>query len=83
MRSWGGPAAALRQPFSEPTEDQVAGNLRELWAALRLIRETVEEFSPPPAPCPHDEYLTPEPMREAEAIIHSIYAIADEPSSAG
>jgi hypothetical protein len=47
---------------------------RELWAALRLIRETVEELAPPGS-VPNDEYLSPEPMREAEAIIRGIYAI--------
>ena len=54
-----------------PTPD----NFRELWAALRLIRETVEELAPPGS-VPNDEYLTPEPMREAEAIIRGIHAIA-------
>jgi len=34
---------------------------RELWAALRLIRETVEELAPPGS-VPNDEYLGPEPM---------------------
>jgi hypothetical protein len=67
--------------ISDPAEDQFAGNLRELWTALRLIRETVEELAPPGS-IPNDEYLTPEPMREAEAIIRGIYAIAGEPSSA-
>ena len=47
---------------------------RELWAALRLIRETVEELAPPGS-VPNDEYLGPEPMLEAEAIIRGIYAI--------
>jgi hypothetical protein len=55
-----------------------AGNLRKLWAALRLIRETVEELASQRS-VPNDEYLTTEPMREAEAIILGIHAIAGEP----
>ena len=60
--------------------DQLA-DLRELRAALRLIRETVEELVPPGS-LPNAEHLGPEPMREAEAIIRGIHAIAGEPSSA-
>ena len=52
-----------------------ADNIRELWAALRLIRETVEELAPTGS-VPNDKYPTPEPMREAEAIIRGIHAIA-------
>jgi hypothetical protein len=50
-------------------------NFRELWAALRLIRETVEQLAPPGA-VPNDEHLGPEPTREAKAIIRGIHAIA-------
>ena len=52
-----------------------ADNMRELWAALRLIRETVEGLAPPGS-VPNSEYLAPEPLREAEAIIRGIHAIA-------
>ena len=52
-----------------------ADNIRELWAALRLIRETVEGLAPLGS-VPNDKYATPEPMREAEAIIRGIHAIA-------
>jgi hypothetical protein len=54
-----------------PTPD----NFPELWAALRLIRETVEELAPPGS-VPNAEYLTADPMREAEAIIRGIHTIA-------
>jgi hypothetical protein len=47
----------------------------ELWAALRLIRETVEELAPLGS-VPNGEHLTAEPMREAEVIIRGIHAIA-------
>ena len=50
-------------------------NFASYGAALRLIRETVEEMAPPGS-VPNDEYLTAEPMREAEAI-RGIHAIAD------
>jgi hypothetical protein len=43
---------------------------------LRAIREAVEKLGPPGS-IPKDEYLTPEPMREAEAIIRGIHAIAE------
>jgi len=65
-----------RRPSRPLSEDQLAAKFRELWAALRLIRETVEEMAPPGS-VPNDEYLTPEPMREAEAIVRGIHAIAD------
>ena len=50
--------------------------------ALRLIREAVEELAPPGS-IPNDEYLGPEPMREAEAIIRGIDAIARQSRCAG
>jgi hypothetical protein len=36
----------------------------------------VEKLAPPGS-IPKDEYLTPEPMRVAEAIIRGIHAIAE------
>ena len=51
-------------------------NVRELRGALKAIREAVEELAPPGS-VPSEEHLTPEPMREAEAIIRGIQAIAD------
>jgi hypothetical protein len=41
-------------------------NIRELWAALALIREAVEDCAPPGS-VPNSEYLLPEPGYEAEA----------------
>ena len=52
-----------------------ADTIRELWAALSLIRKTVEGLAPRGS-VPNDKYATPEPMREAEAIIRGIDAIA-------
>ena len=43
--------------------------------ALLAIREAVEELAPPSS-VPNGEYLGPEPMREAEAIVRGIHAIA-------
>ena len=51
-------------------------NVRELREALKAIREAVEELAPAGS-VPSEEHLTPEPMREAEAIIRGIQAIAD------
>jgi hypothetical protein len=68
------------EPYQRLSKDQIAANFHELWAALRKIREAVEELAPPGS-VPNDEYLTPEPVREAEAIIRGIRAIAGEPSS--
>ena len=51
-------------------------DLINLWQALRLVREAVEDCAPPGA-VPNDEYLTPEPWLEAEALVRGIYAIAD------
>jgi hypothetical protein len=52
-----------------------ADNIRELWTALRLIRETVEEMALSGS-MPKYECATLDPMREAEAIIRGIQAIA-------
>jgi hypothetical protein len=68
------------EPYQRLSKDQIAANFHELWAAPRKIREAVEELAPPGS-VPNDEYLTPEPVREAEAIIRGIRAIAGEPSS--
>jgi hypothetical protein len=53
-------------------------NVRELREALKAIREAVEELAPPGS-VPSEKHLTPEPMREAEAIIRGIQAIANPP----
>ncbi|MBV9829079.1 MAG: hypothetical protein JO001_25945 [Alphaproteobacteria bacterium] len=50
-------------------------NVREFREALKAIRDAVEELAPPGS-VSNDEYLTPEPMLEAEAIIRGIRAIA-------
>jgi hypothetical protein len=58
------------------SEDEIGGAHRELWFALQAIREAVEELAPP-STVPNDQYLGPEPMREAEAIIRGIHAISE------
>jgi hypothetical protein len=63
------------EPYKRLTEDQIAAELSELWSALQAIREAVEELAPPSS-VPNGEYLGPEPMREAEAIVRGIHAIA-------
>ena len=50
-------------------------DLINLWHALRLVREAVEDCAAPGAVA-NDEYLTPEPWLEAEALVRGIYAIA-------
>jgi hypothetical protein len=50
-------------------------NLGALWAALRMIRDAVEEIGPIGA-VPSEESILPEPHHEAEAIIKGIQAIA-------
>ena len=52
-------------------------NIRELWAALALIREAIEDCAPPGSVA-NSEYLLPEPGREAEALVRGIYAIAEK-----
>lgn len=49
-------------------------NIAELWSALAMIREVVEDLAPPGS-VPNQEYLEPPPMLEAEAIIRGILAI--------
>lgn len=51
-------------------------NLQEAWAALTMIRETVETFAPPGS-VTNAEYLGPEFMQEAEAIVRGIRAMAE------
>jgi hypothetical protein len=64
------------EPYHRLPEHQIAAKFHELWAALRKVREAVEKLAPPGS-IPKDEYLTPEPMRVAEAIIRGIHAIAE------
>lgn len=52
-------------------------NVRELRETLKLIREAVEELAPPGS-VPNGEYMTAEPMLEAEVIIRGIHAIAGD-----
>lgn len=63
--------AAMRTPSYE--SELVM--FRELWSALRLIRATVEELAPSDAVA-NDERPGSGPMREADAIIRGIHAIA-------
>ena len=55
-------------------------NLREAWAALAMIRETVETLGPPGA-VKGAEYLDgPAFMHEADALVNGIRAIAESKS---
>lgn len=56
-------------------DDVALENLRALWSALRLIRAAVEDCAPPGSVA-NDEYLGPDPLEEAEALVRGIYAIA-------
>lgn len=51
-------------------------NIADLWAALTIVRRAVEDCAPPGSVL-NDEYLLPEPHREAEALVRGIYAIAE------
>jgi hypothetical protein len=64
------------EPEARPyrSDDKLHAEFRELWTALRLIRMTVEELAPPGS-VPEDECVAGS-MREAEAIVHGIRAIA-------
>lgn len=50
-------------------------NLSAAWRALALIREAVEELAPPGSVTAR-EWLGPDPMQEAEALVRGIKAIA-------
>lgn len=63
-------------------ERAAMNNVRELREALKAIREAVEELAPP-GTVRNDEYMTPEPMLEAEALIRGIHAIAGENGQRG
>jgi hypothetical protein len=78
LRRWAGLARRTpRRHIGSMTdlERVAANNNRELRAALKAIREVVEDLAPPGS-VPNDEYMIPEPMLEAEAIIRGIHAIA-------
>lgn len=53
-----------------------AQNIHDLWVALALIREAVEDCAPTGSVA-NSEYLLPEPGYEAEALVRGIYAIAE------
>jgi hypothetical protein len=63
------------------TADIGLENLREAWAALRMIREAVEELGPPGC-IQSEEWVCatrgPTPMAEAEEIVRGIHKIAAE-----
>ena len=50
-------------------------NRANAWAALRMIRETVEQHAPPGS-VPPGEHVGPEYTDEAAAIVKGIMAIA-------
>lgn len=50
-------------------------NLRDLWAALGMIREAVEALAPPGSVKSSDHLDDPEPSTEAEALIIGITAL--------
>lgn len=55
----------------------MAENLREAWAALAMIRESIETFAPPGS-VKASEYLDgPTFMHEAEALVAGIVALAN------
>jgi hypothetical protein len=50
-------------------------NLQNAWAALRMIRETIETLGPPGALPSRDTVLIergPEPVHEAQAIVDAL-----------
>jgi hypothetical protein len=50
-------------------------NLQNAWAALRMIRETVETLGPPGVLISEEQVLAqygPEPMHEATAIVKAL-----------
>lgn len=51
-------------------------NRQALWTALRLIREEVERHAPPGSMIA-EEYVLPEPCREAGEIIKGIRKIVE------
>jgi hypothetical protein len=69
------------EPYRRLSKQEMDSEHSQLWSALRAIRETVEELAPPGS-VPNDEYLTPEPMREAEAIIRGIHVLTTHPIGA-
>lgn len=54
-------------------------NNRQLWAALQLIHDAVEQHAPPGS-LPSGDQLGPEPAREAATLVRAIEAIATKPA---
>lgn len=54
-----------------PAAEAALANIRELWAALTIIRCAVEDCAPPGSAA-NAEYLLPEPAFEAEALVRGI-----------
>ena len=53
-------------------------NMQNAWAALRMIRETVETLGPPGILISEEEVLAqygPEPIHEATAIVAALTAL--------
>lgn len=55
---------------------------REAWAALRMIREALEQHCPP-GTVPNREALEPTFMAEAMALVQAIDELATAPRSPG
>lgn len=68
-----GTSATPREPKSEEAEgadSQWRENLQNAWAALRMIRETIETLGPPGALISEDQVLAqygPEPVHESHS----------------
>lgn len=57
---------------------QWRGNMQNAWAALRMIRETIETLGPPGLLISEEEVLAqfgPEPVHEATAIVDALRVI--------
>jgi len=66
------------------TNERGAANMQAAWAALRMIREAVEEFGPVASLESPEAVLLrgPEPTHEAEAIIEALQRIRSALSAA-
>jgi hypothetical protein len=57
------------------TDEHWRENMQNAWAALRMIRETIETLGPPGALASRDGVLMlygPEPVHEAQAIVDAL-----------
>ena len=71
-------AYALRSPPQDAGETAARENLREAWAAMAMLRETVETLAPSGA-VKASEHLGPTFMHEADALVAGIIALSAPP----